>query len=482
MPEPMFDLGEFQVGGLSQDEEDELVDRVSREMVAGLADEPSPVQGLRIGDSHPSAPSLSTPSRTPPRTVDSPAFAGALSRSRPEPIGLADEIPTPDIRMSAEESARAFAPAQSALSAPEVESDGLGLASDIESARSLATPPRRAMPDARPLTSQGIVGLAETPDAASPFTDAEEAEIERGRRQDRRRKIGRAIAGILGLGVGVAGAAAGNFGVAELGNLAGSVGGAAPTNREATARRDAMRGKAMRDQAQDRALELAARQQQAAALAQGQQRQEAELALRQQQAESNMALDTARRDAILADQANAAFEREALAGNANGAREAIRARVSAIQHVPTRMAWEQRLNAEDSALDQVTDLDTLRAILSEVADTDIRRGSQGAGGSGGSGGRIRLDESGQTIAGPRPSRSAIAPPAVMPPAAVPQPPAAGFDEGLGFPPTSAPAPAAARPAERPRPGAAGPPTALGCRDGGSHPGARGGVADSAALP
>ena len=106
---------------------------------------------LRIGDSHPSAPSLSTPSRTPPRTVDSPAFAGALSRSRPEPIGLADEIPTPDIRMSAEESARAFAPAQSALSAPEVESDGHGLASDIESARSLATRLKGLLPRLRTL-------------------------------------------------------------------------------------------------------------------------------------------------------------------------------------------------------------------------------------------------------------------------------------------------------------------------------------------
>lgn len=210
---------------------------------------------------------------------------------------------------------------------------------------------------------------------APQTTEYEDAAIRRGRELDQRAARGQRIAAGVAGGLGLLGLLTGSDVATGLGQAAAGAGGAIPTDVEEQMRARAEQRRVREQGGIDRENALVNADNEAM-------RQDAQDDQRAQMAESEMSVNAERARALQAEQADAEFERQALAGNADGMRAAIRARAAAVQHGPTRQAWEQRF-ADGGPLDQMTDLASLRTILAEVGDTDVRRGGQGAGGSGG---------------------------------------------------------------------------------------------------
>lgn len=233
---------------------------------------------------------------------------------------------------------------------------------------------------------------------APQTTEYEDAAIRRGRELDQRAARGQRIAAGVAGGLGLLGLLTGSDVATGLGQAAAGAGGAIPTDVEEQMRARAEQRRVREQGGIDRENALVNADNEAM-------RQDAQDDQRAQMAESEMSVNAERARALQAEQADAEFERQALAGNADGMRAAIRARAAAVQHGPTRQAWEQRF-ADGGPLDQMTDLASLRTILAEVGDTDVRRGGQGAGGSGGgSRGSGSIDASGQRLAPPTRGRS-----------------------------------------------------------------------------
>lgn len=273
---------------------------------------------------------------------------------------------------------------------------------------------------------------------AASSTTQEDAAIRRAEELDRRAARGQRIAAGVSGGLGLLGALTGSDALLGLGQAAAGAGGAINAN---------VRDEVLARQEQRRAREQAGiDRQNADIMAQREiERQDRGDALRESAAASDAAVNEERANLLRAQQAESAFEQEALAGNAEGMRAAIRARAAAVQHVPTRAAWEQRF-AQGGPLDQMTDLASLRTILAEVGDTDVRRGGQGAGGSGG--GRTRESVEWDPNAGEyvvRTTRTGGQRPAAAPSAPVEAPPVTTATRG--------PRPAAPQIPQQPAPAA-----------------------------
>lgn len=229
-------------------------------------------------------------------------------------------------------------------------------------------------------------------DFVQRMTPEEKARLDRAETQDRRRRIAGGIMTGIGALTGIIGAARNNPAAAGIGmGLIGSTQAMLPNRRELV--QGHINDRVAADQAgldARRAQEQRAIEQQNAA---------EDRALRNRAAEADIGLTEARIGTEQAQQAEAEFERQAMTGNAEGMRNAIRARAEAIIDPTTRSAWLRRLR-NGGELDSMTDLASLQRILAEVADTDVRRGSSAGRGGAGGGRSSRIDpETGLTVAG-----------------------------------------------------------------------------------
>jgi hypothetical protein len=367
--------------GLADDEEPRnLFDVQSRAVAARPASSASLSSPSAIGRSAPVTPStgrFSTPldPRAARRMAPLPEPTGRPMMGSPittvaAPMGLADDDSDPPGMTVTRADGTSYIvgpngeqlPVNTPAMAPESDDEEIGADIDADADLEVSEPldPRRRAKLFQP---------------ASQSTTQEDADIQRGMVLDaRRNRARRIIAGVSG-GLGLLGALTGNEGMAQFGQVVS--GGANAINvNAADAARERQQQRIAREQAgidRQNADIMATREMD---------RQDRGDALRESAAASDAAVNAERVRSLQAEQAESAFEQQALAGNAEGMRAAIRARAAAVQHGPTRAAWEERF-ANGGPLDSMTDLASLRTILAEVGDTDVRRGGQGAGGSGG---------------------------------------------------------------------------------------------------